>query len=57
MLLRYFDWRISMAAPESICTLATAAGFDPLLSKVILSGKPCREMACSRNRSAAARSR
>jgi hypothetical protein len=53
-LLRYFDLRASTTASESICTLATAAVFDPLLLMVILSGKPCSEMARSSKRPATA---
>jgi hypothetical protein len=38
MLLRYFDWRISMPKPMSAWMLAMAAVSEPPLSIVIFSG-------------------
>ena len=40
MLLRYFDWRGPMSAPESARMPSMAAVLAPLLSTVIVSGTP-----------------
>ena len=40
MLLRYFDWRSSMAKPLSAWKLTMAAVLEPLLSIVMFSGRP-----------------
>ena len=47
----------SMSAPESARRPAIAAVLAPLLSMVIFSGTPCRSIARSKKRRAAAQSR
>ena len=54
MLLRYFDWRSSMAKPLSAWMLTMAAVLEPLSSIVIFSGRSCSSMARSKNARAAA---